>query len=313
MSLPSLPLFNRDSGTIAERFFEIADHLQEGVYFLDPQRTIRYWNKAAEQITGYRAEEVVGRSCLDNLLLHTDAEGVSLCLSGCPSLKAQQSGRTIDARIFVLHKSGYRIPIELRIVPVLDAACRPAGAFEIFTDRVDAESLRQELARLAGVAATDFLTGLPNRRALEEQIDVAFYSLERHDHPFALILADVDHFKVFNDRHGHAVGDKVLINVANSLHAALRHEDSGARWGGEEFAILVRHVNDKAILLAIMERVRRVVCSAHLPHDRQPLSVTISLGGTPARREDNLHSLLARADAMLYRSKAEGRNCSRVG
>lgn len=308
-----LPAYKEAASPPAERLAEISDYLDEGVYFLDPSRTIRYWNKGAERITGYTAQEVVGRRCKDNILVHTDLAGNHLCLTGCPTVKVLETGQPVNERLFCRHRDGHRATIDVRIVPILDAAGNPAGAFEIMTDRIDAEALRQELQRLAGVASTDFLTGLANRRSMEEQLDLAFYAFQRHGHHFGFVLGDIDHFKMFNDRYGHAVGDGVLKNVASSLHAVLRLDDFGARWGGEEFGVLARHVSQPDNLMNMMERVRRVVETTHLPYQDQNLTVTLSLGGTLVKSSDDRHSLLARADEMLYKSKAAGRNCCSIG
>ncbi|TAK26486.1 MAG: GGDEF domain-containing protein [Myxococcaceae bacterium] len=167
------------------------------------------------------------------------------------------------------------------------------------------EALQDELERLA---RTDPLTGLLNRRRMDELGDREIERCQRSSAPLAVMLADVDHFKRINDRYGHAVGDEVLVEMAARLKGNVRGGDLVARWGGEEFCVLLVDTDDEGARLAA-ERVRRAIAQRPFETSAGPLKVTLSLGVValddgPAR----LSGLLRQADAALYTAKHRGRD-----
>ncbi|WP_426308339.1 GGDEF domain-containing protein [Acidovorax facilis] len=157
-------------------------------------------------------------------------------------------------------------------------------------------------------ADTDGLTGLLNRRALDRYAQAS----EGRDHPVCLILMDIDHFKAVNDGHGHPTGDRVLTEFARLLRNMLRSDDIVARFGGEEFAVLVPH-DDMDGTRVIAEKLRRAIERAVFTTSQDaPLSLTASFGvACGSAGERAWTALVERADAALYRAKAEGRNCVR--
>jgi diguanylate cyclase (GGDEF)-like protein len=161
--------------------------------------------------------------------------------------------------------------------------------------------------RLERVAATDPLTGLLNRRSMSARLLEEEARHLRTGAPFALILADVDHFKRINDAHGHAVGDRVLSSVAGVLYGSLRTQDAAARWGGEEFLLLLPDTTlDGAEEVA--SRLRRDV-QDRLPELRGvPADVTLTFGVAAYAPVESVDACLKAADDALYRGKAEGRD-----
>lgn len=160
-------------------------------------------------------------------------------------------------------------------------------------------------AELARHAATDALTGLDNRRVLDEQLEHSVARAERHGYAFALALLDVDRFKEVNDGNGHDVGDKVLRVVAAQLRAASRGEDVAARLGGDEFA-LVLDGGDALTSLGVVERLRARITSAL--RARGLPAATISAGVAAWRAGQTPATLLRDADEALYRAKRRGRD-----
>lgn len=122
-------------------FQEVLNNLYEGVYFLEAGRTIAFWNRGAERITGYPAPEVMGRACADNILCHVDREGTNLCRDKCPAAHTLGDGRPREANVFLLHKDGHRVPVRIRVAPILDAANRIIGVVEVFSDNSSRETL----------------------------------------------------------------------------------------------------------------------------------------------------------------------------
>ena len=157
---------------------------------------------------------------------------------------------------------------------------------------------------LQTLAVTDPLTGLPNRRALNELLAAQVALARRGAQVLSVILIDVDHFKQINDQHGHAAGDSVLVQLAGLLQRQARISDSVGRWGGEEFLVVASATSISAVI-ELAERFRKAVAEAEFCHGRP---VTISLGLAQALPGDNIDLLLKRADSALYRAKRLGRN-----
>jgi diguanylate cyclase (GGDEF)-like protein len=172
-------------------------------------------------------------------------------------------------------------------------------------DRVRLAGLNDELERLVGI---DALTGLSNRRQIEDGLVRATSAARRHDTELAILLIDIDHFKAINDTHGHQVGDRTLAGTARAIEDALRREDLLGRWGGEEFlAILPATDVDGAAVVA--ERIRAGIGELEIPTDgSSAVGVSASIGVAAAGPLDGVHELLARADGALYAAKQRGRD-----
>ena len=168
-------------------------------------------------------------------------------------------------------------------------------------DRIEGE--RRLVRGLREDAHTDALTGLGNRRAFQQAIEGMLLRRREGDSDFALLMIDIDHFKRYNDSHGHPAGDEVLRLVGVALRDALRPGDVAARFGGEEFAVLLPGIGG-ALALKVGERIRRDLERTPWPHE----PVTVSIGAAQATHDEEPAHLVARADAALYRAKNEGRN-----
>lgn len=167
---------------------------------------------------------------------------------------------------------------------------------------------QRQLQNVASAARTDSLTGLLNRRTLDDEIGRCLTDFRRRHRPAVLMMLDVDHFKRFNDEHGHVVGDVVLKHVADVLLAHCRETDVVARFGGEEFTVLLPGATIGAILERA-ERTRAAVGQHPVVIEGKSLRVTASAGLAEIGPQDNGLTWLARADAALYAAKHYGRNC----
>lgn len=295
-----------------EFYKSLLDNLFDGVYFMNLERTILYWNKGAERITGYSRSEVEGARCQDNLLMHVDAEGTNLCQNFCPAHKTMIEGTAAEADVFLHHKNGHRVPVTVRVTPIRDDNGAIVGAVEVFRDNSEKLASLSLIEELQEKAFQDTLTILPNRRYLDRYLLAKLDEISRYDWTFGLIFLDIDHFKAINDTYGHDVGDEALKMLAKTLVNCSRSFDTVARWGGEEFVVVVTNV-DSAKLRRISERYRSMVESSTVTAGDTTFRMTVSLGATLARKDDTLDILLKRADGLMYQSKLAGRNCVTLG
>lgn len=286
---------------------EILDNLSDGVYFVDTERRIEYWNRGAERITGFKAEEVAGRSCFDNVLNHVDQSGCKLCTDHCPLAKAIETGQHSENEVFLHHKDGHRIPVQVRIQPIVNEVGEITGAVEVFSDASHYMNAIERIHQLECVAFLDELTGLPNRHYIKRTLSERFDEYRRYGWGFGVALFDIDHFKLFNDSFGHEAGDEVLKRVAFTFMQSNRPFDLFGRWGGEEFLAIVPNVK-RDDLQRIVERNRILVEASSLRFDDRELKITVSAGATMINDRDTQASVIARADELLYQSKDGGRN-----
>ena len=172
--------------------------------------------------------------------------------------------------------------------------------------------LESALAELAVLSSTDSLTGIHNRRALDERLKIEFERAQRYKLDLSFLMIDVDRFKQFNDRFGHPAGDTVLQQVAQTLQNNARAPDFVARYGGEEFSVILPNTSREAAL-AIAERIRGLVSALSAP---TPMTVSIGISSLPGIvmdvvRMPDPQALVIAADNALYQAKKAGRNCSR--
>lgn len=287
----------------------LLDNLFEGIYVIDLERRITFWNAAAEELTGYKAEEVIGKPCREKVLMHVDDRGNNLCeVKLCPAAKAIAENQQSQGELYLHHRDGHRIPVKTRISPIRDSKGRVIGAIEMFSDNSSNLAARQKMEELQHLALLDTLTNVGNRRYAEKSLAVRFDELRRGGWAFGILFMDIDHFKEINDRFGHDVGDRILVMVAKTVSNAVRSVDIVCRWGGEEFLALISNAKQAKELRTIAEKCRTLVESSSLETDQGTVKVTLSIGGTLGRPEETAETIIKRADDLMYHSKHNGRN-----
>lgn len=283
------------------------NHFFDGVYVVDRQKRILFWNTSAERMTGYTAAEAMGKCCANNLLRHVDIRGTSLCENGCPLSATLIDGKARAADVYLHHKNGHRVPVQVRVNPLYDQSGDICGCVEIFTDNSRFESVFRQLRETERALYQDELTGIGNRKFADIRMSELLGAHTDHRQPFGVLFADIDHFKRVNDTYGHAVGDRIIQLVAQTVQNGLRPTDRVCRFGGEEFICLLPGVDQKDLRM-VAERVRMLVELSWLDTEFGPLRVTLSVGGTTVQTGDTGEEIIARADRNMYRAKAAGRN-----
>ena len=286
---------------------KLLDCLYDGVYFVDADRTITYWNQAAERLTGYTAKEAVGRHCFDNFLMHVDERGSPLCLTGCPLSLTVADGELREAQVSLRHKHGHRVPVCVRVSPIRDERGSIIGAVEIFSDSTAIRQLEERACELETLAYSDALTGAANRRYIDLKVQQAIQEVDLFDRPYGLILIDIDHFKTVNDTYGHAGGDTVLRAICKKLSNCLRPNDVLGRWGGDEFVILARDVTPDS-LEYLAHRCRKLIAETVVQVEHEQVSVNASAAPILLEKGESSEATFIRADRLLYVNKSVGRS-----
>ncbi|MBH9551527.1 sensor domain-containing diguanylate cyclase [Inhella gelatinilytica] len=274
----------------------VLNHIDAYVYMKDESRRYRYVNEKVAREWGVSAAQVIGKRDVEVMPLE-QAEGFwrmdqQVFETNAPQM-AEESFVGPDGAI-TYHWS-VKVPVNYE------------GSRTLIGLSTDITELVQLRERLRQQAITDGLTGLFNRRHFNEIAEKELARARRHQHATTLLMLDIDHFKSINDRFGHPMGDAVLQRVAQVLQAQLRREDTPARVGGEEFAVLLPRT-DREAACVLAERIR-----AALSQDRgvlpEGLGLTASLGlAVSEGGHTKLEQLYAEADALLYQAKQTGRD-----
>jgi diguanylate cyclase (GGDEF)-like protein len=295
----------------------LVEHVNVGILTVDSSGTVLQWNRFLHAHTGIAPADVVGRNLYERF-------------TGLPREWLEGKLR----RVFLLKNFAFtswrQRPYLFRVdnhrpltggtepmrqdctfIPLIDGGEVKAVSIVIIdaTDTFESQTrLNETLAMLAAQSERDALTGVYNRRKLEQLLEAEVQRARRYKKNLSLLMFDIDHFKKVNDVHGHLIGDEAIKHVAKKAVSTLRITDSVARYGGEEFVAVLPEEGITGASIAA-ERLRTAVAIPFAASEDLTLSITISIGVTTFRADtDGVKGLLAEADGVLYASKRGGRN-----
>lgn len=233
---------------------------------------------------------------------HSDLEPEELARIRSEPIRklAELGSEELEVIIDYMINSGDWTDEDLQVFTVIDSA------------NEEIEELKEEIEKIREAAITDSLTKIPNRREFDRVLKLAMQRYDPTEGQLCLLMIDIDHFKNVNDQHGHIVGDQILKFIAQSLKEQLKGRDFIARFGGEEFTVILERTSLQAAI-KLAEAIRRIIglqriqlskLNAHLP-------ITISIGAAEFEPADTMESFIDRADKALYEAKHAGRNCVR--
>jgi diguanylate cyclase (GGDEF)-like protein/PAS domain S-box-containing protein len=278
----------------------LLDAVGQSVIATDLEGKVLYWNRAAEEIYGWSSEEALGRSLRD---LVASEESLEKAEEIGSELRA---GKTWSGEVLLRRKDGSYVPVLGTATPVLDDRGDLVGMIGISTDISERKALEAELERRA---SHDPLTGLPNRYAFVDRLGMALQRTKRgkEDRKVGVLFMDLDGFKNVNDSLGHEAVDRVLVAVAERLKNRLRPEDVLARFGGDEFAVLLEEETDASEALRVAQRIAESLREPFTVNDHQVnLSTSVGIALGSAHTNDDPERMLRNADAAMYRAKEQG-------
>ncbi|MHB0955236.1 MAG: bifunctional diguanylate cyclase/phosphohydrolase [Pirellulaceae bacterium] len=296
------------SSEVIDKLFheKLLDSMHDGVIFVDTQRNILLWNRAAERLTGLAASQTLHQRWSPDFIGMRDENNLDITAENSPVDLALHSRIQTLRRLTVNGRNNERLNVDAHAVPVIGQDGMMHGATLLLHDASSQINLEERVQSLHVRATRDPLTNIANRAEFDRVHAEFVEGHQKRAHPCALIMCDIDHFKVVNDTFGHQVGDAVLVDFAALLQRFCRQGDLVARYGGEEFVILCANC-DNATVTQRAEAIRREVeTTLHSCLDNRP--ITVSFGVTEIQAGDTPETMLRRADRALMRAKASGRN-----
>ena len=291
-----------------EIYRSVLEHLETGVYIVDRNRRVRFWNEGAEQITGFLRQDVVGRFLREHLLAVGDASKALESDPDDPINLAFRDGKSTVVDVSILHKSGYRIPVVLRTNPIRNSRGAVVGVAESFERNRSASDWTRRQAMYADFGCLDSVTGLAAQSFMETQLRENLIAFGEHNIPFGILLIQVDHLDQFRATRGPGVVPTILRVVAQSLENCLRPTDLVGCWGENQFLAVLMECRESEVV-RVGERVRKIISMAEIEWWGDRFSVTSPVGGAGCRAEDTVELLVERAAASLQDSIEKGGNC----
>src|ERR1051326_1922499 len=283
-----------------EIFRTVLDKMQTGVYLVDSDRRIVFWNDGAERITGYLRHQVVGRLCKENILMHCDEQSCSLCGIACPISETMLEGRPKEARVYLHHRNGHQVPVHLRVAPIRDDRGSIIGAAESFEE----QNVESHDGELAAYGCLDVATGVPNHDFTQSHLRESLATYNEYRVPFGVLLIHVDHLQQVQASHGRQATEFILRAAAGTIRNVLGAGEFLGRWKENEFLAIKTGCDEAQIERTVKSLQKIVSCSSVRWWDDQ-LVVHVSVGYATVQPGDTVDTMVERA--ALQRKKSLNR------
>jgi diguanylate cyclase (GGDEF)-like protein/PAS domain S-box-containing protein len=283
-----------------ERYRTILAEIEEGYYEVDLKGNIKFVNRAACRQFGYSEEELIG-SNYRTYVLKEDIKGVYKAWN-----KVYKTGEPLQSYPFAtVRKDGTQMFVENSVSPLRDKEGKIIGFRAVSRDVTQRKQFEQKLADLA---THDSLTGLPNRNLLDDRLTMGLALSRRSGNKLAVLMLDLDRFKIINDTMGHGVGDQLLKSVAERLTGVIRKSDTAARIGGDEFVLVLPNIHSPSDAAKLAQRILDVFREPFIFEGHQlNISTSIGIAVYPETGKE-IHILLKNADKAMYQAKEQGRD-----
>jgi len=289
----------------SEVYRSVLQALSAGVFMVDRELHVVFWNEGAEAITGFLSQEMLGRKCSDYLLGHIDREHNLLSGAASPVGTAMRDGRPIEAQLSLRHKSGYPVLVRIRAMPIRDGSGQIVGAAECFESAGSSLHFDHRSSKLIDLGCTDPPTGALTHEYTQTQIRERIETFMLHRVPFSLLAIKVDHIDELRARDGSGAMTTVMRVVARTLANSLRPTDLLGRWTETEFLAVATECNVWEVM-KVGDRLRRMVQCAEATWWGDHIRLTASMGGAGAKEGDSAEMIVERARAALEESIQQG-------
>jgi diguanylate cyclase (GGDEF)-like protein/PAS domain S-box-containing protein len=285
----------------------VLNQVQDAVVWLNKDRKIVYWNKAAEQISGRESAAVLGKACFEESALFVDFGGVDICREKCPVAMTLKDGAPRSLDVYLQHKEGFRTPASLRIIPVFKEDGEILGAVETFTSTAPKVTLPLGLGELEKMGLVETETGIPSKQYLDMTLATRLEEFQKYGLTFGLIYVDIDNYGKILEKHGRFNSSKIVRTVARTLHKNIRFFDVVGRWSTEEFLVVLLNI-DEGRLDIVANKLRLLVAESYITTETGMLNATVSMGASLVLRYDTVESLIKRGEQLMMHSKWLGKN-----
>jgi diguanylate cyclase (GGDEF)-like protein/PAS domain S-box-containing protein len=294
-----------------EIYRDVLERLSTGVYLVNAERKIVFWNEGAERITGYLRQEVVGRVFRENLLAEQEASE-PIASEAMNALEiVLREGKSVVTELSLRHKGGHRVPVRIQAVPIRNSHGSIIGAAESFAATASATEGERRQQTLADYGYIDQSTGASSTEYMETHLREGLVTFAELPIPFSILCIEVDHLEKLRARYGQQALTSIQRVVAESLENALRPTDFFGRWAGDQFLMILTDCGATAVA-DVAQRMRKTVSGSKAKWWGDDLSLSASFGGTTVRRGDTKDTLIQRAVTALAESLASGGNCTTI-
>jgi len=279
----------------------LLDHLEAGIYMVDRSRRILYWNRGAEQISGYLAQEVAGHSCQGDLLMHCDSAGVGICGKGCPLTTVMFDGKPRECVLFLRHRHGHRVPVHIRSRAIYGSSGVITGAVEVFEQIAAPAPIDRRALNEHG--CLDAITEVGNRPFGEFKLRQTLDTLQTFGIPFGWLAVELDDVEKLEHRYGHGIVDSALKMLARTLDCNLGPLDWLSRWDRAEFRIEA-HSCWELGLDGLIGKLQVLARASNLEWWGDPVRISASIAGVMAERGDTWEALETRLAGGMAGARA---------
>ena len=271
----------------SDLFQNVLEGLRFGVFLLDQQRKIFFWNDGAQAITGYQRHEVLGHTSRHNILNQCNDNACGLCGNACPFTRTLHDGKVNEMRIQMHHKEGHRIPVRICVTPIRNSHGVVLGLAQSFDEQKFAFDRDRRQHNLAAYGCMDEMTGLPNHSFTEFHLRENWASFKEYHLPFGILCIQLDQLQKFKANYGRDASDGILRVVAQTMRNSLRPSDFLGRWRDDEFLGILPNCTGRGVHIAA-ERIGQLVGSAGLQWWGDRLVVTTHIGQAAAQADDTV-------------------------
>ncbi len=288
-------------------FRAILESLQTGIYLVDREQKILFWNDGAERITGYLRQDVVGHFSAENLLANRNGPDSFASDAAEAVVEVLREGKPVTVNVSLRHREGHRVLVRLRAVPIRNSHGTVIGAAESFEESFTASSWNRRQGKLAPFGCIDEETGALNRQFLLFQLKENLAAFTEYGIPFSVVCIQADRIDHFQSAYGIRAVAAIQHAIAQTLGNSLRPTDFIGRLTERDFLVVLTECKGTEIE-SVVSRLSKMVGCAEIDWWGDKLSVTASFGGTASVAHDTVESILSRAEKSMNTSVATGGN-----